>query len=1113
MNTVLSLNSNVKAMNVEIFTKPMRNWASSLMILAMFLSFSQGLYGQACPVAPTISAMEFSGPDPCTNVNHAITNITITPLSAGIGYEYRYSLDGSPYVPGSTFSAIPAGPHCYSVQVFATTNVTCGGNNYSNDNPIPGTLRSYCIYFGNAGPPAIASQFIAGNTLCVTEITPTPVPTFPCYTYEYQVDNGAWTSVVPIPVTPGCHTLRNRVVCGPTSSGFFGCAGTPSLPASAPTDFSIFNNLADIPNASISINRTCSSGSNGTITSITGLPAAPAGFTYQYSVDGGMFSATFPTNLAPGCHNVIIAQAADCPGSTGDGFTDAMCRKTLNFVIYPPAPVISATPNTCASMFTLPSVPAIGGFSVQYSLDGGAWTANPSSTTPGCHTIAARYVTDGCNAPPYNQVPAGEFSDGTISACSAPSNTVSIVIFPTAPVLTAPTNTCSSAFAIPTVTTVPGFTTQFSIDGGTYTATPVAPVTPGCHTVSARYVLTDACGATAAGATGTGLCGVSNTVSVVIFPTAPTITAPANTCNAAFVLPTVAPVAEFNVEYRIDNSTAGTTGTWAAAPILPIDPGCYAVTARYVTVADCGATLAGTASTGACGSSNTVSVVIFPFEPVYATVPDPVDVCNTMFTLPAVTAVPGFSVYYSIDNGPWSLNPSTTTPGCHAVRVRYGLTAACGSTPAGAFGTGACGPTAPRRVVIYPSSPIITATGDLCEGAGSFALPTVPVVADFRVQYQITFGGMPLAGAPWRTAAQWALPGAMPVAAGCYGVRARYVTDAACGDTPINTPFNGGVDGPCGPSNEVNMVIFPSAPVLGWDPIVSPLGLVRCPGDQLPFYYLPNPAPTDFDIQFNVNGVWIPVADFIGGDYDVPGCSAIKARFVLKADCGSALAGSTGTGACGESNTINYVTMPEPPVITAPSNTCAAMFTLPAVTAQPGFNVEYSVSGTTPGVWSANPSVTAPGCYSVAARYVTAVACGTIPAGTPGINPALDPMGVPQCATSDEVNVVIFPQITATTAAVTKSATCGTTDATFNWVAAPTSPLAGTAPANGSFELRYDIDGGTAFTNSTGTFPGVTPGCHTIEARYVLITTCDPTASTCGCASSMWCKQNIYHMA
>lgn len=62
------------------------------------------------------------------------------------------------------------------------------------------------------------------------------------------------------------------------------------------------------------------------------------------------------------------------------------------------------------------------------------------STTPGCHTIAARYVTESaCGGLPFNIVPAGSFSDGTVSSCTSPSNTVATVIFPNAPVLSAPT--------------------------------------------------------------------------------------------------------------------------------------------------------------------------------------------------------------------------------------------------------------------------------------------------------------------------------------------------------------------------------------------------------------------------------------------------------------------------------------------------------------------------------------------------------------------------------------------------------------------------------------------------------------------------------------------------
>jgi hypothetical protein len=160
------------------------------------------------------------------------------------------------------------------------------------------------------------------------------------------------------------------------------------------------------------------------------------------------------------------------------------------------------------------------------------------------------------------------------------------------------------------------------------------------------------------------------------------------------------------------------------------------------------------------------------------------------------------------------------------------------------------------------------------------------------------------------------------------------------------------------------------------------------------------------------------------------------------------------------------------------------MFTLPSVIPVTGFNVEYSIDG---GAWSANPSTTNHGCHSIRARYVTSTACGAIPAGTAA--PAL-------CATSNTVNVVIFPQVTATPGTVTKSTTCGNTNATFTWSgAAPTSPLSGVAPAGGTFELRYDIDGGTAFTNTTGVFTGVVPGCHTIEARYVLTTNCGTTTA------------------
>jgi hypothetical protein len=115
------------------------------------------------------------------------------------------------------------------------------------------------------------------------------------------------------------------------------------------------------------------------------------------------------------------------------------------------------------------------------------------------------------------------------------SDTSYFVVFPTVPVLTNPANTCNVAFALPAVPNVNGFIREYSIDGAVFTSTPVIPTTPGCHSIVARYVTASACGDTPAGTPGTGVCAQSLPANVVIFPLAPTITAPANTCASAFI--------------------------------------------------------------------------------------------------------------------------------------------------------------------------------------------------------------------------------------------------------------------------------------------------------------------------------------------------------------------------------------------------------------------------------------------------------------------------------------------------------------------------------------------------------------------------------------------------
>src|SRR4030095_6090650 len=85
-----------------------------------------------------------------------------------------------------------------------------------------------------------------------------------------------------------------------------------------------------------------------------------------------------------------------------------------------------------------------------------------------------------------------------------------------------------------------------------WSAAPVIPTTPGCYSIQARYVTSAACGSIPAGTAGTGSCAASNTVNVVIFPAAPTLATPANTCDAPLANITAVPsVPGFSAEYAV----------------------------------------------------------------------------------------------------------------------------------------------------------------------------------------------------------------------------------------------------------------------------------------------------------------------------------------------------------------------------------------------------------------------------------------------------------------------------------------------------------------------------------------------------------------------------------
>jgi hypothetical protein len=148
-------------------------------------------------------------------------------------------------------------------------------------------------------------------------------------------------------------------------------------------------------------------------------------------------------------------------------------------------------------------------------------------------------------------------------------------------------------------------------------------------------VLTNACGTVAALTAGPGACAASNTVNVVIFPAAPPAPTVSPGC-AAFTVTSPPAVPGFNIEYSFDDGA-----TWGPNT-PPAADNCtgYNIRTRYVTAANCGTTVAGTAGSGACGMSPATARKVDNTKPVL-TCPTVSPVCEVpanTYTIPALIA-------------------------------------------------------------------------------------------------------------------------------------------------------------------------------------------------------------------------------------------------------------------------------------------------------------------------------------------------------------------------------------------------------------------------------------------------------------------------------------------
>jgi hypothetical protein len=287
--------------------------------------------------------------------------------------------------------------------------------------------------------------------------------------------------------------------------------------------------------------------------------------------------------------------------------TSAPCQATTiaastSVIVYPAAPVLTAPVNTCAAAFTLPSVNAVTGFTVQYQINSGAWATAANTTvpsTPGQYSIKARYVWSADNA--------------TAPAACIESAAVTTIVYPAAPVLTAPVNTCAAAFTLPSVNAVTGFTVQYQINSGAWAtaANTTVPSTPGCYSVKARYVFS------ANGSIAPNACLESVAVNTVIFPAKPA--APTVNSGTGPITEVSAPevVEGFNVQYSFNDGS-----TWVNdLSIIPTADNCngYKIKVRYVTASACGNIAVG--SSLGCSTSDATTRVVDNTAPAFTSFP------------------------------------------------------------------------------------------------------------------------------------------------------------------------------------------------------------------------------------------------------------------------------------------------------------------------------------------------------------------------------------------------------------------------------------------------------------------------------------------------------------
>lgn len=661
------------------------------------------------PAAPSASV---TAQPTCTTPAGTIT------ITAPTGAGLEYSINGTTYQPGLTFTGLT--PGIYNVTVRNTTTGCTSAATALTVNAVP-------------TPPAAPTATVTAQPTCIvttgtiTVTAPTgaglqysiggPYQASPVFTglapgpYNVTVqDAGGCTSAatiltvnglpptppaptVTVTAQPTCSTPTGSItITAPTGAGILYSIGGPfqaspvftgltqnvynvtvqNAPGCISMGTSVSINAAPAtpaaPTATVSAQPTCTT-PTGTIT-IT----APTGAGLQYSIGGPYQASPVFTGLAPGLYNVTVESAPGC--------VSAATTLTVNA-----APVVPATPTasvtaqpTCSTPTGTITVAAPTGAGLQYSI-GGPYQSSPVFTG----LAQGPYVITVQNA-------AGCISAITMLTINAAPTAPAA---PTAGVTTQPT--CTTPTGTITVSAPTGAGLEYSINGTTYQAsTTFSNVAPGAYGVTVRN-------------TATGCISTATMVTVDAPPTLPAAPAGSVTTQPSCTSPggeiTITAPLGANYEYSLSGAP------YQASPVFSnLAPGNYFVTVRNVI--------------SGCISPQLPLTVnnnpVRPQQPVVTTVQPG---CTLSAGSITVTSPLGAGLEYSTDGNVYQTSPvfSALPEGTYLIRVRN--TAGCVSPITAVIILDA---------VTEPAKPVVTTVQPKCPKLTGSITISAPVGANLE---------------------------------------------------------------------------------------------------------------------------------------------------------------------------------------------------------------------------------------------------------------------------------------------------------------------------------------------------------------------------------------------